>query len=178
MSNELYDERARVVVALALASRALGYRIGFAVDPKEPDWPVLFIDLPTGQVSWHLTQAQRVDLAGDIGDYGGVWDGHSTTEKYERLRAWRPPLVDRVGQINRILRDWWNPIGFDEDLPDDEYEAYAWTISGFTRLGEVPITMLHKYLSHVRRDVIGLLPDEQADHKVAVSLFRLMSSWK
>lgn len=174
MSNELYDERARVVVALALASRALGHRIGFAVDPKEPDWPVLFIDLPTGQVSWHLTQAQRVDLAGDIGDYGGVWDGHSTAEKYERLRTWRPPH-DRLGQINRILRDWWNPIGFDEDLPDDEYEAYALVIFCTPRRS---VDMLHRYLSHIRRDVIGLPPDEQADHKVAVSLFRLMSSWK
>lgn len=90
MSNDLYEERARVALALARSALALGLKAGFALDPQEgPEWPVLFIDLPTGQVSWHLTAAQRA-VASDIGDYDGEWDGHTTEEKYRRLDAWRP----------------------------------------------------------------------------------------
>ncbi len=85
----LYEERAQVVLALARAAKALGLHTGFATDPEEPLWPVLFVDLPTGQVSWHFTMEQRGEAA-DIGDYEGIWDGHSTPEKYARLAAWRP----------------------------------------------------------------------------------------
>lgn len=54
-----------------------GYRTGVAFDPNEPDYPVVYIDLPTGQVSWHITA------------YAGEWDGHTTEQKYERCRAFR-----------------------------------------------------------------------------------------
>jgi hypothetical protein len=65
------------VTWLALAEAAqLGYRIGFAIDTKEPDWPVAYIDLPNGQVSWHMPK------------YPAVWDGHTTTEKYARIRQY------------------------------------------------------------------------------------------
>lgn len=63
-----------VLEAVALASR-LGYPAGFAIDEKEPEWPVAYITLPTGQVSWHLPK------------FADPWDGHSTEEKYLRCRA-------------------------------------------------------------------------------------------
>lgn len=54
---------------------------GIKIDTKDPEWPVAFIDLPIGegkfvQVSWHLPQ------------YSGSYDGHSTEEKYRRVRAY------------------------------------------------------------------------------------------
>jgi hypothetical protein len=61
-----------VLEAIALAVRA-GFPVGFRIDPAEPEWPVAFIELPTGQVSWHLPQ------------HPTAWDGHDTEEKYRRV---------------------------------------------------------------------------------------------
>ena len=61
-----------VLMAVAEA-RALGYEAGFRIDPAEPEWPVAFIQLPTGQVSWHMPQ------------FPLEWDGHTTEEKNARI---------------------------------------------------------------------------------------------
>lgn len=72
---ERYAIRNRLVWgALAIATRG-GYDCGVALDPDEPDWPVVYIELPTGQVSWHLPC------------WNGEWDGHNGATKAERIRA-------------------------------------------------------------------------------------------
>lgn len=53
-----------------------GLQVGFRLDPTEPEWPVAYIELPTGQVSWHLPQ------------HPIAWDGHDTPTKYARCRAY------------------------------------------------------------------------------------------
>lgn len=68
-----YDERNRAIVTAVLLAWGLGLPAGFRIDPNEPEWPVAFIELPTGQISWHLPQ------------YPTPWDGHSTEEKYRRI---------------------------------------------------------------------------------------------
>ena len=55
--------------------------------PAEPDWPVLVIDTPEGQLTWHF---KADELPPSIPAYDGEWDGHDTPEKYARLRR----LVD------------------------------------------------------------------------------------
>lgn len=60
--------------ALALAVES-GIGAGVRIDPAEPEWPVVYIDLPSGQVSWHMPQ------------FADAWDGHDTAEKYRRVRA-------------------------------------------------------------------------------------------
>lgn len=87
----LYTERAKCVIGIARAAKALLLTVGFATDASEPEWPVLYIDLPTGQVSWHLSRSDR-ELALDIGEYPGTYDGHSTELKYKRLMDWEPLL--------------------------------------------------------------------------------------
>jgi hypothetical protein len=82
--DQVYAERNFVVVAFARVAARLGWRVGVLEDPAEPDWPVLLVDTPKGQVSWHLTR-KEADAAG-FGRYDGAWDGHSTAEKYDRLR--------------------------------------------------------------------------------------------
>jgi hypothetical protein len=52
-----------------------GYPAGVALDPEAPGWPVVYIDLPTGQVSWHQP------------GYARPWDGHDAAEKYRRIRV-------------------------------------------------------------------------------------------
>lgn len=80
-------ERAHLIAALAAEwASVMAYN-----DPDEPDWPVIYIQTETGQLSWHISPGD-VDLfahipvvAGD--DPRARWDGHSTEEKYERVEA-------------------------------------------------------------------------------------------
>lgn len=81
-----YRERARLVAHLAsLFPAVLHYS-----DPDEPDWPVIYITTPAGQLSWHLARAD-LDLFEHVpwnpAAAPSPWDGHSTAEKYERLTA-------------------------------------------------------------------------------------------
>lgn len=68
-----YAKRNELVLELAVYAQQLGFNVGIRIDEKEPDWPVVFVELPTGQVSWHIEQ------------YDKEWDGHDTDEKYRRV---------------------------------------------------------------------------------------------
>lgn len=69
-----YDKRNVLIYAALSTATDEGLPAGVRLDPNEPEWPVVFIELPTGQVSWHVPQ------------HTTPWDGHSTEEKYRRLR--------------------------------------------------------------------------------------------
>lgn len=81
----LYRERAHLPAILA----ALYPAVISANDPEEPDWPVVYIETPRGQMTWHLSQTD-LDLfscphvAGN--DPRAQWDWHTTEEKYRRLQ--------------------------------------------------------------------------------------------
>lgn len=62
-----------VMDAIGLACH-LGLRSGVAIDVLEPEWPVYYVELPTGQVSWHLPRHQA------------PWDGHDAEQKTDRIR--------------------------------------------------------------------------------------------
>lgn len=88
MLTEVYADRNRLAQLAAALAERLGYRVGITVDPDEPEWPVLLIDLPTGQVSWHLSPSD----AWPVWDmYEGDWDGHTTEHKAGRIRAFVVP---------------------------------------------------------------------------------------
>ncbi len=82
--DDAYFDRNQAVMALGRMAQSLGYNVGLKTDPKEPDWPVLMIDLPTGQVGWHLP---KDEVVGDWPEYDGEWDGHSLDEKRKRIHA-------------------------------------------------------------------------------------------
>jgi hypothetical protein len=44
----------------------------------------IYIDLPTGQASWHFHDSEA-HLFAHLPPYDGEWDGHTTEEKYERM---------------------------------------------------------------------------------------------
>jgi len=119
-AEKLYTERAQCVIALARAASALGCRVGFREDPDlgsaTAQWPVLFIDLPTGQVSWHLTVEDRRSAV-DIGAYLGEWDRHDTPEKYRRLAAWQPEGLYLTEEQQHWCKEHDLGIGFDDDNP-------------------------------------------------------------
>lgn len=69
-----YDTRFGLVWKAVEHARAVGYPAGVRIDPAEPEWPTVYIELPAGQVSWHMPQHPE------------TWDGHDTAEKYRRVR--------------------------------------------------------------------------------------------
>lgn len=79
---DIYRERAFLTRHLAsVYPSRLSYN-----DPSEPDWAVLYVQTPEGQLSWHISP-DDMDLFGDVvvvSDH--KWDGHTTEEKYDRLR--------------------------------------------------------------------------------------------
>lgn len=80
--SAVYRERAHLVAHLAAV-----YPSRLGTDPAEPDWPVLYVDTPEGQLSWHIAPSDLELFAHVPRDDGAVWDGHSTEEKYRRLDA-------------------------------------------------------------------------------------------
>ena len=78
--NDVYRERAHLVAHLAAL-----YPSHLQPDPAAPDWPVLYVSLPTGQATWHISE-NDLDLFTHVRtDMYEAWDGHTTQEKYERL---------------------------------------------------------------------------------------------
>lgn len=75
-----YNMRNKLVLSAVAHAKWLGIEAGFAIDPNEPDWPVAYIELPTGQVSWHLPKHTK------------IWDGHTTEEKYRRIHQYADGL--------------------------------------------------------------------------------------
>lgn len=82
--DDAYFDRSQAVQLLARMAHALGYRVGLRRDPEEPDWPVLFIELASGQVSWHL---KADEVVGEWPVFPEEWDGHDLAEKRARMRC-------------------------------------------------------------------------------------------
>lgn len=76
----------RNLLALALARRCEWDFLRVWVDrSQDPDRPILYIELPTGQVSWHIP-ADTPGMDYPFRGPGVPWDGHTTEEKRLRLR--------------------------------------------------------------------------------------------
>jgi hypothetical protein len=79
----VYRERARLVAFLAAC---YGCTVAYGEDGDE--WPVVFIETPAGQMSWHISERDAdlfCRLAPCVTVAVAHWDGHTTEAKYERL---------------------------------------------------------------------------------------------
>jgi hypothetical protein len=94
--NGVYAERDKLVALVYHMAQMLGYKSGIGehvLQPGEewdPEWySVVFIELPTGQVSWHIHVSEEDWFANDnmLQAYEPAWDGHTTEEKYRRVLA-------------------------------------------------------------------------------------------
>ena len=121
-----YLERNQVVAALAKAFPSGVART--AIDGWSEDWHgCVFIDLPTGQASWHFHDSQAY-LFADLPPYTGQWDGHDTPLKYRRLAALKGPrtgtpsqaLLDVVAERHRQDAKWGGP-GHDDGHSTAEF---------------------------------------------------------
>lgn len=91
-----YTERNRLVAALARVLSAgptrTGPPVAWLADHRDkpgenwdPEWrTIVFIEGPTGQLSWHLHDSD-VALFDGLPRGPNSWDGHTTHEKYERV---------------------------------------------------------------------------------------------
>jgi hypothetical protein len=76
----VYRERAHLVAHLAAL-----YPSAIGTDSADPEWPVVYIWLPTGQVSWHIDRTDMDLFMAIPAGTAPAWDGHDTEEKYRRL---------------------------------------------------------------------------------------------
>lgn len=94
----MYSERNLAAMAFGMAAKELGWRVGWSSDPADPLWPVLVIDTPTGQVSWHI---HADEATANFEKYEGDWDGHTTEEKNARLHSYfaaNTPIPAKQGE--------------------------------------------------------------------------------
>lgn len=87
--DAVYDERDKLVYLLVCLASRQGWRVGVAdahdAATCEPEWrKVVYIDLPTGQVSWHVHES-KMRWYCVAPEYPDPWDRHTTEEKYARL---------------------------------------------------------------------------------------------
>lgn len=81
-SDTDYEKRYGLVLEAMYFAYLAGFQVGIGFD-GDTEWPVVYIELPDGQVSWHMP-AHTVQ-----------WDGHSTAEKYSRIAEFRSrPYLD------------------------------------------------------------------------------------
>lgn len=83
-----YRERAHLLAWLAFLYPSV---VAPAPDIEDPGWQVLYLTAGGNQMSWHIAPADtalfdHVEHVTDD-DPRAQWDGHSTEEKYWRIRA-------------------------------------------------------------------------------------------
>lgn len=86
--DAVYAERNLCVALIARMAQMQGYPVLLRMN-DEPGWHIVFITLPTGQVSWHFQDSELPLFQGyPVAWYnvGSEWDGHTTEEKYERVK--------------------------------------------------------------------------------------------
>lgn len=95
-----YRERAHLLAWLAAHHAAV---LAPALDiDDEDDWHLLYLYAGDHQMAWHIAprdtelfnHVERVDFA----DPRAAWDGHTTDEKYERIRTLTAEQAQHCGQ--------------------------------------------------------------------------------
>jgi hypothetical protein len=83
-----YRERNRLVALLAALFPSSLERHDENDKTWEDDWRwIVFIDLPTGQCTWHIHDSELPLFAHVDRLKGWVWDNHTTDDKYARVAA-------------------------------------------------------------------------------------------
>ena len=88
--SAVYRERDTVVALSALLAQHYGMRVWVGEDATAQDgWKnVVYIELPTGQVSWHFPDHESYLFNHLEKPTDTKWDGHNTDVKYQRITDW------------------------------------------------------------------------------------------
>lgn len=92
-----YNERDRLVCALSKCFPSWLARHPDSDTSWDDDWRwIVFINLPTGQASWHIHDSERGWFKHlEVGK--NSWDGHNNDEKYGRVAE----IPDHIGGVNK-----------------------------------------------------------------------------
>lgn len=94
------------------------YNVGIKNDSEDKEYVILYIDLPTGQVSWHIP---RRELIGKFPEYNGSWDGHQIEAKIERVEEYIKKDVEKNKFWQITLNDEGETSIYFEDIKIDKY---------------------------------------------------------
>lgn len=86
--DSAYAERNNLVLLLAGIYDSWMEKHPESDESWDDDWRnIVFIQLPTGQASWHIHDSEynRFKLVIKKFKTGNSWDGHTTEQKYERV---------------------------------------------------------------------------------------------
>lgn len=100
--NQAYTERNALVCALSKLFPAWLERHPAADKDWEDDWRwIVFINLPTGQCSWHIHDSEYSNFEHLNSKEGNSWDGHTTEEKYQRIADLLPAHPNKMRGKNK-----------------------------------------------------------------------------
>ena len=139
--DEAYLDRNLCVQVIARMAQKLGYNVGIK---ENGDWPILYIDLPTGQVSWHLPLKE---IVGNFSEYSMEWDNHDVECKRNRLVEFIKSEEDE-NDMNKeeFVKKWGHLFSMVKDLSSSQEE-------GSLVEDNVPVMML--------RDAISVIEDDR-----------------
>ena len=115
---DVYAERNRIAQALGKMAMEMKYNVGIKNDSEDKEYVILYIDLPTGQVSWHIP---RRELIGKFPEYNGNWDGHQIETKIERVEEYIKKDVEKKKLWLITLDDEGETSIYFEDVKIDKY---------------------------------------------------------
>lgn len=107
IKDAAYFERNQVVAALAKCFPSIVTQT--EIPGWSPEWHgCVYIQLPTGQVSWHFHESQMYLLDGIPTKGAGWdgWDGHDTEEKYRRLNVLQVPAAQAEAKVADDVDLW------------------------------------------------------------------------
>ncbi len=84
---DAYSEERAILIKALVALAQPAYEVGYAFDkdaPQDTSFTV-FIDLPTGQVSFHIREKWVQPYFEDLEPYPHKWDNHTREERNQRL---------------------------------------------------------------------------------------------
>jgi hypothetical protein len=127
--NAAYKERDACVALIAKMAVALEFKAGLGRHDEndqfwDGDWMnIVFIELPNGQLSWHVHDSE-MHLFEGLPKYEGTWDGHTTPEKYTRmeettvrqLQAWNAREMAKLAE-GEIMRAKLLEVGIVSEPP-------------------------------------------------------------
>lgn len=97
--DRAYRERAHLVALLAAMTD--GAAIALAPDVDEPGWQILYLTLGGRQASWHISPRDAELFEGvdhvPADSERAQWDGHTTDDKYARIRQYTRLLFRQCG---------------------------------------------------------------------------------
>ena len=81
--EEVYEDRNLLAQAALRMAKSLNYRV--RIKDYDSEWPIVYIELPTGQISYHIA---KKDLYFKEEPSFLEWDGHDREERKERILSY------------------------------------------------------------------------------------------